>query len=75
MSQSFGSENAHFQSRVEFLRTVHFEANRAKLDPQLVLAVIQVESNFRKYAVFALGRSRLHAGHALLGGLAGTPRR
>jgi soluble lytic murein transglycosylase-like protein len=41
----------NFQSRVEFLRTVHYEAIRAGLDPQLVLALIQVESNFRKYAV------------------------
>jgi soluble lytic murein transglycosylase-like protein len=45
----------NFDSRVEFLRTVHFEAIRAKLDPQLVLAVIQVESNFRKYAVSRSG--------------------
>jgi soluble lytic murein transglycosylase-like protein len=41
--------------RVEFLRTVHYEATRAGLDPQLVLAVIQVESNFRKYAVSTAG--------------------
>jgi soluble lytic murein transglycosylase-like protein len=45
----------NFDSRVEFLRTVHFEAVRARLDPQLVLAVIQVESNFRKYAVSRSG--------------------
>lgn len=42
-------------ARVEFLRTVHYEATRAGLDPQLVLAVIQVESNFRKYAVSTAG--------------------
>src|SRR5512139_1450019 len=30
-------------TRVDFLRTVHYEAKRAGLDPQLVLAVIQVE--------------------------------
>ena len=41
--------------RVGFLRTVHYEATRAGLDPQLVLAVIQVESNFRKYAVSTAG--------------------
>jgi soluble lytic murein transglycosylase-like protein len=41
--------------RVDFLRTVHYEAARAGLDPQLVLAVIQVESNFRKYAVSTAG--------------------
>jgi len=43
------------KTRVEFLRTVHYEATRAGLDPQLVLAVIQVESNFRKYAVSTAG--------------------
>jgi soluble lytic murein transglycosylase-like protein len=42
-------------ARVDFLRTVHYEAKRAGLDPQLVLAVIQVESNFRKYAVSTAG--------------------
>ena len=42
-------------ARVDFLRTVHYEASRAGLDPQLVLAVIQVESNFRKYAVSTAG--------------------
>lgn len=43
------------KARIEFLRTVHYEATRAGLDPQLVLAVIQVESNFRKYAVSTAG--------------------
>ena len=37
--------------RTEFLGTVHYEATRAGLDPQLVLGVIHHESNFRKYAV------------------------
>jgi len=39
----------------DFLRTVHYEATRAGLDPQLVLSVIQVESNFNKYAVSSAG--------------------
>jgi len=37
--------------RDNLLTTVHYEATRAGLDPQLVLGVIQVESGFRKYAV------------------------
>jgi soluble lytic murein transglycosylase-like protein len=41
--------------REEFLVTVHYEAKRAGLDPQLVLGLIQVESNFRKYAVSIAG--------------------
>jgi soluble lytic murein transglycosylase-like protein len=41
--------------REELLVTVHYEAKRAGLDPQLVLGLIQVESNFRKYAVSSAG--------------------
>ena len=41
--------------RFELLRTVHYEALRARLDPQLVLGVIEVESGFRKYAVSRSG--------------------
>jgi len=43
------------QQRLELLRTVQYEATRARLDPQLVLGVIEVESNFRKYAVSRAG--------------------
>ena len=42
-------------AREEFLITVHYEAKRAGLDPQLVLGLIQVESAFRKYAVSSAG--------------------
>ena len=42
-------------AREEFLLTVHYEAKRAGLDPQLVLGLIQVESAFRKYAVSRAG--------------------
>ena len=42
-------------AREEFLVTVHYEAKRAGLDPQLVLSLIQVESAFRKYAVSHAG--------------------
>jgi soluble lytic murein transglycosylase-like protein len=37
--------------RMNFLKTVHYEATRAGLDPQLVLGLIEVESGFNKYAV------------------------
>jgi soluble lytic murein transglycosylase-like protein len=43
------------QTRVEFLRTVWYEARRAGLDPEMVLGLIQVESAFRKYAVSPVG--------------------
>ena len=41
--------------RIDLLRSVHYEATRAGLDPQLVLGLIQVESGFRKYAVSSAG--------------------
>ena len=43
------------QLRLELLNTIYYEAKRAGLDPDLVLAVIQVESNFRKYAISSAG--------------------
>jgi soluble lytic murein transglycosylase-like protein len=55
MSRKLHAKLPDSVSRIEFLRTVHYEATRAGLDPQLVLAVIQVESNFRKYAVSVAG--------------------
>ncbi len=44
-----------YQGRIEFLKTVRYEAMRAGLDPQLVLALIEVESYFRRYAVSSAG--------------------
>lgn len=41
--------------REELLVTIHYEATRAGLDPQLVLSLIQIESAFRKYAVSSAG--------------------
>ena len=37
--------------RIDLLATVHYEATRAGLDPDLVLALIHHESGFHKYAV------------------------
>ena len=43
------------EARLEFLKTVYYEAKRAGLDPQLVLGLIQVESGFKKYSVSSSG--------------------
>lgn len=43
------------KSRMDFLKTVYYEAKRAGLDPQMVLGLIQVESGFKKYAVSSAG--------------------
>lgn len=42
-------------ARKELLTTIHYEATRAGLDPQLVLGLIQIESRFRKYALSKAG--------------------
>lgn len=42
-------------ARIDFLKTVYYEAQRAGLDPQLVLGLIEVESGFRKYALSGAG--------------------
>lgn len=55
MSRRLAARMPDRVQREEFLVTVHYEAKRAGLDPQMVLGLIQVESNFRKYAVSRSG--------------------
>ena len=55
MSQRLAPRIADPRTREDFLATVHYEATRAGLDPQLVLGVIQYESAFRKYAISIAG--------------------
>lgn len=43
------------EERLELLRLVHQEARRAGLQPELVLAVIEVESNFDRFAISEAG--------------------
>lgn len=43
------------QQRTEFLQTLWYDCKRARLDVALVLGLIQVESNFRQYAVSSVG--------------------
>jgi len=51
MSRRIAHRVADERERRELLATVHYEATRAGLDPQLVLGVIYHESGFKKYAV------------------------
>ncbi len=55
MSARLASRMPDEATRTEFLTSVHYEATRAGLDPHLVLGLIQVESNFRKYALSSAG--------------------
>jgi soluble lytic murein transglycosylase-like protein len=55
MSDRLKGRIGDYDARVEFLKTLDYEATRAGLDRQLVLGLITVESNFRKYAVSVAG--------------------
>jgi len=55
MSQQLASKIADERERRALLATVHYEAIRAGLDPQLVLSVMHHESGFKKYAVSFAG--------------------
>lgn len=45
--------------RISLLKTIHYEAKRAKLPPELVLAVIHVESLFNRWAISSVGAQGL----------------
>jgi len=55
MSSRLARQVVDPQERIEILKRVHLEAVRASLAPELVLAVIDVESNFDKYAISVAG--------------------
>ena len=55
MSDRLKQKTPESQIRKEFLQTVWYESKRAGLDVTLVLGLIQVESNFRKFAVSNVG--------------------
>ncbi len=42
-------------SRISLLKQVHYEARRVGLEPELVLAVIEVESRFDEFAISVAG--------------------
>jgi soluble lytic murein transglycosylase-like protein len=59
MSQRLQPFITNEQRRLDLLRAVHHEAMRAKLVPELVLAVIQVESRFDRFAISKSGAQGL----------------
>lgn len=54
-SERLKKRKPEWDTRREFLQTVWYESKRAGLDVALVLGLIQVESNFRKFAVSSAG--------------------
>ena len=55
MSRRLARQVPDPDERMAILTRVHYEARRAGLEPELVLAVIEVESNFDRYAVSVAG--------------------
>ena len=51
MAQRLAPKMPDWPTRRDFLTTVQYEATRAGLDSQVVLGLIQHESNFRKFAM------------------------
>ena len=45
--------------RLELLKNVHYEASRVNLQPELILAVIHVESRFNRWAISSAGAQGL----------------
>lgn len=55
MSRRLAKRVPDTEERMDLLKTVHYEATRAGLDPEMVLGLIEVESGFKKYAVSSVG--------------------
>lgn len=55
MSNRLSKKVPDHEKRIHLLKQIHFEAKRAKLHPELVLAVIDVESNFNPFAISSAG--------------------
>ncbi|HHM04644.1 MAG TPA: lytic transglycosylase domain-containing protein [Gammaproteobacteria bacterium] len=59
MSHRLKSRVQALEERQRLLKIVHFEATRSALPPELVLAVIDVESNFDRWAISSAGAQGL----------------
>ena len=55
MSKRLASRISDPEERLLILKTAHYEATRANLPPEMVLALIQVESNFDRFAISHAG--------------------
>lgn len=55
MSTRLASRVDDSQERLKILKQVHYEARRSGLQPELVLSLINVESNFDRFAISSAG--------------------
>ena len=53
MSRRLSRQVPDAEERLHILKTVHRNATLAGVDPELVLAVMDVESNFDRFAIFS----------------------
>ncbi len=59
MSSRLARFVADTEQRLHLLKLVHYEASRVNLPPEMVLAVIQVESRFDRWAISVAGAQGL----------------
>ncbi len=55
MSQRLARQVPDPDVRIQILKLVHMEATRVELSPELILSVIETESNFDQYAISVAG--------------------
>lgn len=55
MSRRLARRVPNFSERTELIKTIRYEAQRVGIDPQIIFALIEVESNFRAEAVSHAG--------------------
>jgi soluble lytic murein transglycosylase-like protein len=59
MSHRLESRVKNPKERLTILKTVHHEAQRAELEPELILAIIDVESHYDRFAISSAGAQGL----------------
>ena len=59
MSKRLERRMPNSEERLHLLKLIHYEAKRTNLHPELVLAVIEVESNFDRWAISVAGAQGL----------------
>lgn len=55
MSRRLARRLPNFEERTELIKTIRYEAQRVGIEPQIIFALIEVESNFRADAVSHAG--------------------
>lgn len=55
MSNRLKRKIPNHRKRLRLLKQIHYEASRANLPPELVLSVIEIESNFDRWAISRVG--------------------